>query len=72
MLVGAIEGRDPDDKQGEDDQDQKHGTNAVKHLGEVTSASRWLALTKSRSATNEGVVASGCHDHECFTTFYSG
>ncbi|KAK1239494.1 hypothetical protein MKX07_008982 [Trichoderma sp. CBMAI-0711] len=65
--VGAVEGGDPDDEQGQDDENQQNRTNAVEHLGEVTSATRRLG-DEGSSTTDEGVVTSGGDDQEGLTT----
>ncbi|GKT86554.1 LOW QUALITY PROTEIN: hypothetical protein Ct61P_04404 [Colletotrichum tofieldiae] len=69
--VGAVEGGNPNDEQGEDDKDQENGTNAVQDLGEVTRASGG-GVDESGSATDEGVVTSGGHDDESLTTLDGG
>ncbi|TFA98674.1 hypothetical protein CCMA1212_009581 [Trichoderma ghanense] len=65
--VGAVEGGDPDDEQGQDDEDQQNRANAVEHLGEVTSATRRLR-DEGSSTADEGVVTSGGDDQEGLTT----
>ncbi|GJD02139.1 hypothetical protein ColKHC_10964 [Colletotrichum higginsianum] len=69
--LGAVEGGHPDDEQGEDDEDQENGTNAVQDLGEVTGTSGG-SVDKSGSATDEGVITSGGNDDESLATLDSG
>ncbi|VUC35121.1 unnamed protein product [Clonostachys rosea] len=70
-LIGAVEGRNPDDKESGDDEDQENGTNAVKNLSEVTSATSGSG-NESSSTADEGVVTSGSDDDEGLTTLDSG
>lgn len=70
-VVGAVERGDPDDEEGDHDQDQENGTNAVKHLSEVTGATSRLG-DQGGGATNEGVVTGGGDDDEALTTLDSG
>ncbi|KAF3060281.1 hypothetical protein CFAM422_011359 [Trichoderma lentiforme] len=65
--VGAVEGRNPDNEQGQDDEDQQNRTNAVENLSEVTSATGGLR-DESSGTTDEGVVTSGGDDQEGLTT----
>lgn len=65
--VGAVEGRNPDNEQGQDDEDQQNRTNAVENLSEVTSATSGLR-DESSGTTDEGVVTGGGDDQEGLTT----
>ena len=69
--VGAVERRNPDDQESDDDEDQENCTNAVENLSEVTSATSGLG-DKGSGATDEGVVTSGSNDEESLTTLDSG
>ncbi len=69
--VGAVEGADPDDKVGEDDENQENGTDTVQDLSEMASAAA-SSVDERRGATDEGVVTGGSHDDESLTTLDSG
>ncbi len=69
--VGAVEGRNPDDEESQDDEDQKNRANAVENLGEMTSATSGLG-DESSGATDEGVVTGGGDDDEGLTTLDGG
>jgi hypothetical protein len=69
--VGSVEGRNPNDQVGEDDQDQKDRSNTVQNLCEVTSSAGSLVY-ESSGTTDESVVTSGCDDHEGLTTLNTG
>jgi hypothetical protein len=69
--VRSVEGRDPDDQEGDDDENQQNGTNAVEDLGEVTSATSGLG-DEGSGTTNKGVVTSGGDNDEGLTTLDGG
>lgn len=70
-VVGAVERRNPDDEEGEDDENQQNCTDTVENLSEVTGATSGLG-DEGSGATNEGVVTSGRDDEESLTTLDSG
>lgn len=69
--VGAVEGADPDNQQGEDDENQQNGTDAVQDLSEMTGSGRG-GVDEGGSATDEGVVTSGSNDDEGLATLDGG
>jgi hypothetical protein len=69
--VGAVERGDPDDKEGQDDEDQQNCTDTVEDLSEVTSAASGLG-DQGSGATDEGVVTGGGNDDEGLTTLDGG
>lgn len=70
-LVGAVEGANPDDQVGEDNQDQEDSSDTVKNFSEVT-ASGGGGVDEGGGATNEGVVTGGANDDESLTTLDGG
>ncbi|KAH6608110.1 hypothetical protein Trco_004423 [Trichoderma cornu-damae] len=68
--VGSVEGGDPDDEQGQDDEDEENRADAVEHLGEVTSATSGLR-DEGSGTTDEGAVTGSGDDHEGLTTLDS-
>ncbi|PMB73754.1 hypothetical protein BM221_001179 [Beauveria bassiana] len=70
-VVGAVEGRNPDDEKSQNNENQQNRTNAVENLGKVTSATSGLG-NEGSGATDEGVVTSGGDDDESLTTLDGG
>lgn len=69
--VVAVEGSNPDDQVGENDENQENSTNAVENLGEVTGAGA-SSVHEGSGTTDEGVVTGSGNDEEGLTTLDSG
>lgn len=69
--IGAVEGRNPDDQEGDNDEDEQNSTDAVEHLSEMTSAGRG-SVDEGSGTADEGVVTGGSDDHEGLTTLDGG
>lgn len=69
--VGAVEGGDPDDQEGDNNKNQQNCTDTVKHLSKVTSATSGLGDERS-GTTDESVVTGSSDDHEGLTTLDGG
>jgi hypothetical protein len=68
--VRAVKGSSPNNKEGNNNENKKSGTNTVKDLSEMTRTSRSL-VDKGSSTTDEGVITSGSNNHKGLTTLDS-